>query len=264
FNKLCIFQIEVARVLVRANGLLANFNQMGFGKTIQALAYLYMNRETKLPFLWVTKSGIKYQHASEIRRIFGNDLLLAIIDSSKQPIYPGFDAYIIGYDLFRRLKKEALLKVGFKAIVLDECQAIKNPDSSRTQAIRAIAREIPSIIPLSGTPWKNRGSEFFVVLNMLDPTLFWSYEHFVRMDCDIYYDGSIRKVGGIANPAKFKEKIAHIAIRREREQVLPELPKVNRVKLRTRLDGISKKLYEEEVDKLKNIANQAALDGTDE
>ena len=34
------------------------------------------------------------------------------------------------------------------------------------------------VIPLSGTPWKNRGSEFFVVLNMLDPRQFHSYEYF--------------------------------------------------------------------------------------
>ena len=62
-----------------------------------------------------------------------------------------------------------------KTIVLDECQQIKNPDSSRTQQVRRIAKNT-QVIPLSGTPWKNRGSEFFSVLNMLDPKKFYSFQ----------------------------------------------------------------------------------------
>lgn len=262
-KRLYPYQIEGARFLEKSNGRAAIFDQMGLGKTIQALAYLKFN-PAKRPFLWVTKSGIKYQHVAEIRRILGQDLLISIIDSSKDPIYKGFDAYVIGYDLFRNLSLESIKKLNLQAVILDECQAIKNPDSSRTQAIRNVVREIPSIIPLSGTPWKNRGNEFFVVLNILDPKLFYSYAHFIHTDCHEYYEGNKKRIGGIADPEKFKKKIAHLAIRRERNEVMPELPAINRVRLSTRLEGPSKRLYKEEENRLLEVAKAAIIDGTED
>jgi SNF2 family DNA or RNA helicase len=140
---------------------------------------------------------------------------------------------------------------------------IKNPDSSRTQAIRSVLREVPKIIPLSGTPWKNNGSEFFVVLNLLDPVLFNSYKAFVNLDCDVYWEGNRRKIGGISDPEKFKKKIEHLAIRRERKFVLPELPQTNRVRTYCELDRAGTALYSEEETKVARILQDAVLEGTE-
>src|SRR5215469_8336659 len=258
-KKLYPFQIAGARALERANGRLAIFDEMGLGKTIQALAYLKMHPEVR-PFLWVTKAGIKFQHGKEILRVLGHKDVPQVLMTGKDTLWKDSNV-ISSYDIFRRLDRKMFIDQGFKAIILDECQAIKNPDSSRTREIRLIAKEIGGIIPLSGTPWKNRGSEFFVVLNMLDPARFNSFDGFKRQWVSMYWTGSKETEGGIADPVKFKEYTKDILIRRERTEVLPELPLINRTRILCQLDDASLKVYKEEEDKIIKLLNNLDIGG---
>jgi hypothetical protein len=257
-KRLFPYQVEGARSIERNNGRFAIFDEMGLGKTIQALAYLKHNKKR---FLWVTKSGTVFQHAKEILRVLGPLSFPQVLRTGKDKPIPGLNA-ICSYDLFRRLDLQ--LFEGFECIVLDECQAIKNPDSTRTQCVRKIAKNIPSIIPLSGTPWKNRGSEFFVTLNLLDPKLFYSFEDFKRRHVATYEssNGDVKE-GGIRNPQKFKEMISHIAIRRERTEVMPELPVITRNRILCEVPDFARKTYKEEEDKLMDLVKDSLIDGTE-
>ncbi len=261
-HKLYDYQIIGAQALEKANGRMAIFDEMGLGKTLQSLAYLKFHPEA-FPFLWVTKSGVKFQHGKEILRILGIKALPQVLQSGRDTLMSGMNV-IASYDIFRRLDLTMFANHGFKSIILDECQAIKNPDSSRTQCIRTIAKNIPRIIPLSGTPWKNRGSEFFVVLNMLDPKRFWSYKSFCDQWVDHYWDGNKYKEGGIRRPDKFKEYIADLAIRRERTEVMPELPLINRTRLISQVDESARKLYNQEKQHLIDIYNSAVIGGDED
>lgn len=264
-RRLYPFQIEGAKALEKANGRFGIFDQQGLGKTIQAAAYLYFDRPNRWPYWWVTPSSTVFQHAKELWRVLGPEGFPQIIRSGKNKPFKGFNL-ISSYDMFRQIAKneglEYFEKHGIKTLILDECQKIKNVDSGRTKYTRRIARSVPSIIPLSGTPWQNRGSEFFVALNLLDPKLFDSYEKFKLYDVDYYYDkfGKVKE-GGIRNPKEFREKIAHIAIRRERAEVLPELPLVNRTRILCEIPEYARKTYKETEDKLVDIYNGAALEG---
>lgn len=261
-KRLYEYQIAGAKSLEHAQGRMAIFDEMGLGKTIQALAYLKFHPEIR-PFLWITKSGIKFQHGKEIIRLLGKNDMPQVLMSGKDTLIPGMNV-VASYDIFRRLDRQMFIEHGFKSVILDECQAIKNPDSTRTGEIRQVVKDIPSIIPLSGTPWKNRGSEFFVVLNMLAPARFSSYEGFKRVWVNTYWDGGKEKEGGINNPAKFKEFINDIAIRRERVEVLPELPLINRTKILCEVDESARKMYDKEEDKLLKLLNDAAIDGQED
>jgi len=87
------------------------------------------------------------------------------------------------------------------------------------------------VLPMSGTPWNNRGSELFPVMNMMDPRKFPSEAGFTRQWVDTYWSGATLKQGGIRNVERFREYTKDICIRRERSVVMPELPLVNRTKL---------------------------------
>jgi SNF2 family DNA or RNA helicase len=137
--------------------------------------------------------------------------------------------------------------IGIKCVVLDECQQIKNVDSSRTQMVRKVVKD-KKVIALSGTPWNNRGSELFPVLNMLAPMKFASPERFKREWVSYYYQGAFVKEGGIKRIPQFKEYTKEIIIRRERMEVLPELPLVNRTKLNVIMDEAQEAVYDEEVE----------------
>lgn len=266
--KLFNFQIVGAKAL--ESGLSTQkgfgvFDDMGLGKTIQALAVIKFHPEYT-PTLYIVKSGIKFQFFKEVIRILGPDYLGQIISTSKDYVFPNLKSYFISFDLLRRFPRMKLEALGLKCIVIDECQQIKNPDSARTQEVRKIVSFDPSIkvIPLSGTPWKNRGSEFFAVLNMIDPIKFWSYQNFLDTWVEYHYDGPKKKMGGIRKPEKFRQYTENLLIRREFNEVMDEFPDINRMKLNVQLDDLSQTTYDEEVSEFVKWYNDFILDGTED
>jgi SNF2 family DNA or RNA helicase len=271
------FQLEGMKFLETALSVSkggAVFDEMGLGKTIQAGGYLYFHPEV-WPVLWIVKSGLKYQTSSFIINWMNSDNpdeaehIPQIVNSSKDWLIPGLKHYIIGYDMLvpktKMMKKSGKTissgfdiaqfdRIGIKTVVLDECQQIKNVDSTRTQMVRRVVKS-RKVIPLSGTPWNNRGSELFPVFNMMDPIKFNSEEGFKRTWVQTYWQGQFLKEGGIRKYAyvngsrtEFKEYTKDICIRRERIEVLKELPLVNRTKLNVVMDPKEEQLYDEAVD----------------
>jgi SNF2 family DNA or RNA helicase len=257
------FQVEGARFLEKQNGRAAIFDQQGLGKTVQGLAYLKYHPEA-LPALFIVKSKLKFQWMKEIIRWLGEDYFAQIISDGKQGVMPGLKCYITSFDLLRRMDTKKLKALNFQIAFIDEVQAIKNPDSSRTIEVRNLLREVPRIVPLSGTPWKNRGSEFFVVLNMLNPKKFHSYQNFLDTWVDYYWDGAKYKQGGIRNIPAFKQAISDIAIRRERADVMPDLPSINRMRLICEIEDSARKRYDEEVSDFVKWYNELVINGEED
>lgn len=240
-------------------------DEMGLGKTVQALSYIRFHSEQSTPTLYVVKSGVKFQWLKEIYRWLGSDYLAQVISTSKDFVFPNFKSYIISYDLLRRFPREKLEALNIKLVVLDECQQIKNPDSTRTQQVRRIVgNENIKIVALSGTPWKNRGSEFFAILNMISPKKFYSYQGYLDNWVDYYWDGNKRKEGGIRRPEQFKEFVKDIVIRRERTEVMKELPLINRMKLHFQIDDIAQNTYEDEVSDFVKWYNDKVMGGDED
>lgn len=258
------FQIEgmaFGEAALSVNNGVAIFDEMGLGKTIQAEGIIYFHPELCTPTLWIVKSGLKYPTAVSNVNWMGDDHVTQIIETSKDWLIPKMKHYVISYDMLVQKTKtnkktgkvstsgfdiKQFDRVGIKCVVLDECQQIKNVDSARTQMVRQVVKG-RKVIALSGTPWNNRGSELFPILNMMDPMKFYSEAHFKRVWVDTYYDGKYIKEGGIRNVKRFKEFTKDLIIRRERTEVLPELPLVNRTKLYVKMDPQSEENYDEAV-----------------
>jgi len=258
------FQVEGMRFLEKSLAVGkggAIFDEMGLGKTIQALGLLKFHPEL-FPCLFIVPSSIMYQWAKQIQIWLGIEYFPQIITQGKSYVFPGMKCYITSYDLLRKLDLRQFKHI--KCVVLDEVQKIKNVDATRTQQVRTLVKEIPNVIELSGTPWKNRGSEFFPALNILDPIKFNSYEGFKNRWVDYYWDGDKQKEGGISNPKKFKEFTKDILIRRERTEVMSELPLISRNKFHIEIDQASRRLYNEAVSDFVAWYNQQIIDGTEE
>jgi SNF2 family DNA or RNA helicase len=268
--KLFSFQVvgarsaEVSLALQKGYGI---FDDMGLGKTVEALALLRFHAKLYTPTMVVTKSAIKFQWFKQAVIWLGPEFIGQIISTSKDYLMPGLKLYIIPYDLLRRFPKEKLEKLGIKLIILDECQQIKNPDSTRTQEVRKlISGSDPNVkvLPLSATPWKNRGDEFFPVLNMIDPIKFYSHQAYLDTWVEYYYEGSKRKMGGIRNIAKFKEFTKDLIIRREYNEVMEEFPEVKRMKLNVQLDELQQSSYDESVSDFVEWYNEFVIGGEED
>lgn len=232
------FQAEGVKFAENSGGRCLIADEMGLGKTVQALCTIALHEEEMTPAAYFVKSSLKIQWSREILRWVSksdddSDLALSqVIETSKEKMLPGVKHYLFSFDLLRRFKNGSLAeqfkKIGVKTLVIDECQAIKNPDSQRTIEVRQIAKEVPNVIALSGTPIKNNASEYFSILNILKPEMFPTYSKFLYNECDSYFNGYGYKVGGLRYPEKFKEKTKSFIIRRERKEVMPDLPTVQR------------------------------------
>jgi SNF2 family DNA or RNA helicase/predicted SprT family Zn-dependent metalloprotease len=257
------YQVEGIKFLEQSGGRALIADEPGLGKTIQALGFAYFHKDEVCPILWVCKTTLKLQALKEALDWCGPSFMGQIIDSPKAFIIPNLKLYIISMDLLRNMPSEKLEKIGFKAVIADEIQHFKNPDSSRTAELRKLVSKADYFIPLSGTPWKNRGSEYFPVLNMLDPSRFPSYEHFKNHWVDTYLDRNTGKIkqGGIRNIPAFREFTKDIVIRRMRDDVLPDLPKINRQIRFIDMEGLYNSAYDKAEEQVAARLKAAMIDG---
>lgn len=256
------YQVEGIKFIASANGRALIADEPALGKTIQALGALKFYKEMR-PALWVCKSTLKLQTLKEGIEWCGMEMMGQIIEHKKMFIMPNLNLYIVSMDLLRNIPTEKLEEIPYKTIIADEIQHFKNPDSTRTAELRKLVARADYFIPLSGTPWKNRGSEYFPVLNMLRPEMFPSPKHFKNQWIEYVTDKSTGKVkeGGIRDIPAFREKTKSFIIRRMRDDVLPDLPKINRTIRFVDMDEMYKKAYDKQEDRVASLVKTALLEG---
>jgi len=214
-------------------------DEMGLGKTIQIVSAL-ANHPELLPALVIVKASLKIQWMRELFN--GAGLLSQILESRTTALVdPRFTCYIASYDSIKNATWKEKLK--FNTLILDECQQIKNHDSKRTQAVRDIAKDVRYLLSASGTPIKNNAGEYFPILNLLRPNIFYAATNFYQQYTNSYRTGFGWKVGGLRNPSQFKSDTKDFIIRRTRKEVLPDLPTIRRSYRYTDMNELITKKY---------------------
>lgn len=257
-------------------------DQQGLGKTIEALLILRENPKELLPVLILVKGSTIWQWQREIKEWFkGTPDAVWMIRDGRGFIPPGFSIYLMSMDTLKAYVKPkgdgktkgvkerqtskyattsnlefevspALKMLGLKFLIADEVHSFKNTDSKRSQALVELIRllGLDKKIFLSGTPIKNRADEYFIPLNLLDPLNFSSMDHFKRRFLKQDETGRWSRIDPYCLDS-FKKTTAPYIIRRERNQVLTELPKFSRVFEEVKIESeILTKLYNAELDKL--------------
>lgn len=124
--------------------------------------------------------------------------------------------------------KDILGKINFDLAIFDEAHYVKNPTSKRTQLSKSIVDHSRFSLFLTGTPISNRPIDLFMLLHMIDPVRFYSYEVFGRRYCA----GKDTLYGFVANGCTNASELniilrSQYMVRRTKSQVLPELlPKI--------------------------------------
>ena len=205
--------------LSKGNALIGD--DMGLGKTAQSLAWLALHKE-KRPVIVICPASVKVNWGREIDKWIPNSTFQSI-DSGKDAIEKGMDFYIINYDLLRK-HEEGLLNIKASVVILDESTYIKERKSQRTKATLKIAKNSPHVLALSGTPILNKPMEFFNILNLLTPTVFKSQYKFGEQFCGMEHNGYGFSYSGATNTELLNFLLKSIMIRREKKEVLKDLP----------------------------------------
>ena len=196
-------------------------DDMGLGKTAQSLAWLALHKENR-PVIVICPASVKVNWGREINKWLPKSTFQSI-DSGKDPIEKGKEFYIINYDLLRKHEK-GLIDIGASVVILDEATYIKERKSQRTKATIKIAKNSPHILALSGTPILNKPIEFFNVLNLLAPKVFKSQWQFGHQFCGMEHNGYGFSYSGATNTELLNFLLKSIMIRRDKKEVLKDLP----------------------------------------
>lgn len=219
------YQLDFLKFMQTTGGRALLMDEAGTGKTLQALAYMtYMD---DFPALYVVNAPTKMQWKREYYRWVSrcpSCVCSCKILSGMMPVkLDNVSSYVINYDILSAWLP-SLRKVGFRLLVGDEVQAIGNPKSQRAKAFRELAKSIPHVVCMSGTPARSRPAQFWTCLNIADPDSFPSYEGYLYRYCDPKKTTFGVTFNGLTNGKELYSMLARVTLRRTKEQVMKELP----------------------------------------
>lgn len=239
----------IAYCLQKKDSLIGD--QPGLGKTIQVLGFINKTRPKRV--LIVAPATLAFNWKLEAQKWLIDPYIIFIPKTNSDPVPDVGDnrlLVITNYEkIVRKFKKvkdkngrkieiaapnpfiESIEKV-WDLGVYDEAQALKNPQSKRTQAIlgeRGFFNRCRRNIFLSGTPIENYPKEIWPIAATIAPVKFGNWTEFAKRYCALHEEernGYITTVStGASNLGELQQRLrSTFMVRRLKADVLKELP----------------------------------------
>ena len=150
-----------------------------------------------------------------------------------------------------KAKPELLPKEGWGTVVFDEGHALKGRSSMRTKAAKQIARKTNRMVLLTGTPIPNWSHELFQLLQLIDPDewpSFWRWVDDWFKTWDPPWGGT--QINGLQRGVTWEDfaegnRLGELMLRRERDEVLTELPPLTEQTLSCPMERAQARMYRE-------------------
>ena len=224
------FQMEGIKFGINHHCRFLLADEMGVGKTLQAISLAYIYRES-WPVLVVCPGSMKYNWKGEIQTWLGlKDYRINIINSSRQKLSQEAYFYIISYDLMRNVIRK-MRQMTFDFVILDEAHSIKNKDSLRAKNILPIAVRAKRLIIMTGTPLLAKPYEGYPLLYALRPDIFCYFKKFAYRYCDPQPTPMGINWSGTSNTKELHWILSCLMVRRLKSDVLNQLPRKRRQKI---------------------------------
>ncbi|HIZ98994.1 MAG TPA: SWIM zinc finger family protein, partial [Candidatus Janibacter merdipullorum] len=204
-------------------GVLAD--DMGLGKTVQTLALLVRAAaagELDRPVLVVAPTSVVTTWEGEAER-FAPDLRVRTLPQTHRrrgatvaEAVDGAQLVITSYAVLR-IDAEQFSEVGWRGVILDEAQLVKNDRSKTHQALRRLSA--PFVLAVTGTPLENSLMDLWSLLALAAPGLYPRRDRF----SEVYR----KPIESGAQPElldRLRRRIRPLMLRRTKEQVALDLP----------------------------------------
>jgi SWI/SNF-related matrix-associated actin-dependent regulator 1 of chromatin subfamily A len=230
-SKLYAFQLEGVNFALGHFGRALIGDEMGVGKTIQAIAaaYCYMD---EWPVLIICPASIKYNWRDEFMRwiptLEKKDFYIL---KSKRTMKNSAKVWIASYNMAMLLDEMLCSKI-LNVVIADECHYLKNYNAKRTKNILPILQRARRVLMLSGTPVMSRPAELFTQLAAIRPDVFFSFKVFADRYCDPKVLFTHTDYSGSSNIKELFTLISNtVMIRRLKSDVMAQLPAKLRQKI---------------------------------
>ena len=196
-------------------------DDMGLGKTVQTLALLQSQKEEGAvgASLLVMPTSLVYNWEMEAKKFTPKLKTFTYTGTNREKNpekFAKYDVVITSYGIVR-LDISLLKKYRFNYVILDESQAIKNPNSNIAKAVRELNSRRRLI--LTGTPLENSTMDLWSQMNFINPGLLGTQSFFKNE-----FLNPIEKQGDQAKTEKLYSIIKPFILRRHKSQVATELP----------------------------------------
>jgi superfamily II DNA or RNA helicase len=211
---------------VGLGGILAD--DMGLGKTIEAMA-AFAGRT-----LVVCPTSVLCNWLAELGR-FRPSLTVNVYHGPARRLDDHADVTLTTYAILR-LDREELGRRHWHTAIIDEAQAIKNPDSQAARAAYALNADFR--LAMTGTPVENRLDELWSLMHFANRGLLGGRREFDAELGRPIADG----VPGAAEA--LRRRIRPFVLRRRKAEVTPELPPRTEATLKITLDERERTVYD--------------------
>ena len=200
-------------------GILAD--DMGLGKTLQMLTFLQeqQNRDKKSVHLVVLPTTLIFNWQAEAAKFCPDLKLFVHRGGTRQKVnehWRDYDIILTTYGMVRS-DVELFREFDFNYIVLDESQAIKNPDSLISKAARLLNSR--NRLVMTGTPVENNTFDLYSQMEFLNPGLLGSAEFFKTE-----FANPIDKMQDKEKAAQLRKIVYPFMLKRTKEEVAKDLP----------------------------------------
>ncbi len=238
-------------------------DDMGLGKTVQVLALLEQRREdrqagkleedTPRSSLVVVPKSIVFNWKEEAGRFAPGLKVLDHTGPGRDPKGTAFGNYDMVLTTYGTLRNdvESLRLIAFDYVILDESQAIKNPQSNAAKAVRLLKRR--HALAMTGTPVENHLGELWSQFEFLNPGMLGSSKAFKGL---IPSGDQIDPETQATDNEPLARALRPFILRRTKRQVAPELPEKIEQTVRCDLPDEQQKVYTE----LKTYYQKSLLD----
>lgn len=228
-------------------GILAD--DMGLGKSIQAIAHMLMLKvpldgargsdDTGVrPSLLVVPTSLVPNWLAELERFAPSLRVLTLHGPSRERLYRRIDQCDVAITTYALLlRDEIFLEREWNLAILDEAQAIKNPQSkvARTASkLRAKQR-----LCLTGTPMENHLGELWSLMNFAMPHALYDSRTFAKL-----FRTPIEKQNSSERRDMLARRIRPFVLRRTKAGVALQLPEKIEIVERVELAEDQRDLYE--------------------
>lgn len=231
--------------------------------TLQAIATLEYLNETvpQYPALVVCPPTLLLNWKNEYGKWLPHRSVSVIRNRKDWPTEQ-FDVLVVGYSNIKAWENQLQ---GFRSYVFDESHSLKSPDAQRTKAALKIVKKVPdggAVLCLTGTPVTNKPAEYAPQLELLGKLKdFGGKMGFYRRYCNAFRDRFGHwNIDGHSNLDELNERLrGNCYVRRTKDQVMTELPKVRHNRLLVEGAPAAMKEYREaEANIVKYLMDRAA------
>lgn len=229
-------------------GILAD--DMGLGKTIQSLTWLLWLRESWKgkgdlpPSLVVCPKSVLDVWGDEVKKAAPSIRVQVLRNRSEletDRLGRDVDLLVINYSQLRTTIDE-LKSVKWLALILDEGQQIKNPDSKAAKSARSLAGE--NRLVLTGTPIENRLLDVWSLMGFAMPGILgdrkYFREHFDRRKDD-------------KSQTRLTARLRPFLLRRTKGEVALDLPPKIEEDVFSEMEEVQANLYRGELERIQKV-----------